>query len=132
MIESDHIFDFFQALKEVSLSLFYYSNNIFRRLSMKTLYINYTYIILIILFGSVRSSRNANVRSFGTNVSRALNLHLSLTGQSQISSRSVLISPRSVPGQSQVSLRSPLGLSELTLSVRRSLKYFVLFVCVCE
>ena len=67
-------------------------------------------------FGSVRSSRNANVRSFGTNVSRALNLHLSLTGQSQISPRSVLgqsqVSPRSVPGQSQVSRRSVSGQSQ--------------------
>ena len=56
-------------------------------------------------------------------MSKALNLHLSLIGQSQVQSQ---VSPRSVPGQSQVSLRSLLVLSELTLSVRRSLKYFVL------
>ena len=45
----------------------------------------------------------------GTSLSKALNLHLSLIGQSQ------------------VRLRSLLGLSELPTSVRRSLKYFVLF-----
>ena len=60
------------------------------------------------------------VRSFGPNLSRALNLHLSLSGQSQVSPRSVLgqsqislrsqVSLRSVSGQSQVSLRSVLGL----------------------
>ena len=38
-----------------------------------------------------------------------------------------LVCLRTVSGQSQVSLRSLLGLSELTSSVRRSLKYFVLF-----
>ena len=60
------------------------------------------------------------VRSSGTSLSRALNLHLSLSGQSQVSLRSF-------PGHCQVSLRFPLGLSELTSSVSRSLKYFVLF-----
>ena len=54
----------------------------------------------------------------GTSLSRALNLHLSLIGQSKVSLRSV-------SGQSQDSLRSVLVLSELTSS-RRSLKYFVL------
>ena len=39
----------------------------------------------------------------------------------------ICVRPRSVSGQSPVSLRSPLGLSELTLSVRWSLKYLVLF-----
>ena len=82
-------------------------------------------------------------------MSRALNLHLkavwvsprSVLGQSQVSLRSVpgqsqsQVGLRSVSGQSQVSprsvpvsLRSLLDLSELTLSVRRSLKYFVLFL----
>ena len=54
----------------------------------------------------------------GTNLSKALNLHLSLVGLSQIC-------PRSVSGQCQVSLG---GLSVPTLSDQRSLKYFVLFV----
>ena len=65
---------------------------------------------MIDVFGSNRSSRNANVRSFGENLSRTLNLHLSLSGQSSIS------------------LRSVSGLSELTSSVRQSLKYFVLLL----
>ena len=60
-----------------------------------------------------------SVCPFGTKLSKALNLHLSLIDQSQVSLRSV-------SGQSQVSLKSPFGLSELTSSVRRSLKYFVL------
>ena len=83
----------------------------------------------------------------GISLSKALNLHLSLIGQSQVCLRSVSgqsqVSHRSVPGQSwvslgsvagqlqvsrRVSLRSLLGLSELTSSVRRSLKYFVLFM----
>ena len=82
-----------------------------------------------VLFGSVRSPRNTNLRScvclFVESLSRALNLHLkavwvsprSVSGQSQVSLRSVLVSGqsqvslRSVPGQSQVSLRSLLGLS---------------------
>ena len=46
----------------------------------------------------------------GTKLSKALNLHLSLIGQSQVSLRSVSgqsqVSLRSVPGQSQVSPRS--------------------------
>ena len=45
-----------------------------------------------------------SVRPFVPNLSRALNLHLSLSGQSQVS-------PRSVPGQSQVSPRSVSDLS---------------------
>ena len=79
----------------------------------------------------------------GTKLSKALNLHLSFIGQSRVCLRSVQgqsqislrsasgqsqVSPRSVPVQSQVSFRSLLGLSELTSSVRRSLKYFVLFM----
>ena len=55
----------------------------------------------------------------GTNLSKALHLYLSLMDQSQFSLRAV-------SGQSQVSLRSILDLSDLTSSVRRSLKYFVL------
>ena len=51
---------------------------------------------------------------------------------SQISQKSQ-VSLRSVSGKSQVSLRSVSGqsqvsLSDLTLSVRRNLKYFVLFM----
>ena len=100
----------------------------------------------------LKKSQCAFIHWFGPNLSRALKLHLSLSGQSQVGPRSVSgqsqvslrsvsgqsqVSPRSVsgqsqvslrpvPGQSQVSLRSVLGLSELTSSVRRSLKYFVL------
>ena len=60
------------------------------------------------------------VRLFDESLSRALNLHLkavwvsprSVSGQSQVSLRSVSgqsqVSPRSVPGQSQVSPRSVL------------------------
>ena len=51
------------------------------------------------LFGSDRSSVNANVRLFDENLSRALNLHLSLSGRSQVGLRSV-------SGRSQVGLRS--------------------------
>ena len=47
-----------------------------------------------------------SVRLFGPSLCRALNLHLSLSGQSQVSLRSV-------PGQSQVSLRSVSGQSAL-------------------
>ena len=54
-----------------------------------------------------------SVRPFVPNLSRALNLHLSLSGQSQVS-------PRSVPDQSQVNLRPVSGQSLV------SLKYFVL------
>ena len=96
------------------------------------------------IFGSFRSSGNQSVclsvhlsvcppvclsvclsvHLSGTSLSKALNLHLSPMGQSQVSLRSVSglfqVSARSVPDQSQVSL---FGLS----SVRRSLKYFVLF-----
>ena len=49
---------------------------------------------------------------FSESLSRALNLHL----------KAVWVSLRSVSGQSQVSLRSLLGLSELISSVRWSLK----------
>ena len=81
------------------------------------------------LFGSVRSSRNANVRLSvclsGEKCSRAHNLHLrSVSDQSQVS-----LSLRSVWGPSQVSLRflrSVSGVSVLTSSDRRSLKYSVL------
>ena len=61
------------------------------------------------------------VCSFGPNLSRALNLNLSLSGQSQVSLRSVQVSPRSVsdqsqvPGQSQVSLRSVSVQSQFSL-----------------
>ena len=58
----------------------------------------------------------------GTKGSKALNLHLSLFGQSQVSLRSVSgqseVSLRSVSGQSQVSPRSVSGLSVPTSSVR--------------
>ena len=61
------------------------------------------------------------VRSFGPNLSRALNLHLSLSGQSQVSPGQSQVSPRSVsdqsqvPGQSQVSLRPVSGQSQVSL-----------------
>ena len=57
-------------------------------------------------FGSVRSLRYAYVRLSGEKCSRALNLHLSLAGQFQV---------------------SLIGLSELNSKVRRSLKYFIFF-----
>ena len=51
-----------------------------------------------------------SVRLSGTKCSKALNLHLSLIGQSRVSLRSVSgqsqVSLRSVSGQSHVSLRS--------------------------
>ena len=59
--------------------------------------------------------------SVDESLSRTLILHLSLSGQSQVSLRSG-------SGQAQVSPRSISGLSELTSSVIRRLKYFVLFV----
>ena len=66
------------------------------------------------IFGSVKEPNESlcvsvrlSVCPSGTSLSRALNLHLSLIGQSQVSLRSVL-------GQSQVSLRFLTGLSELT------------------
>ena len=62
-----------------------------------------------------------SVCPFGTKCSKALNLHLSLIDLSEVSLRSV-------SGQSLVGLRSVSGLSVPTLSDRRSLKYFVLFV----
>ena len=49
--------------------------------------------------GSIRSSRNANVRLAEANYSKAHNIHLSLSGQSPVSLRSV-------SGQSQVVLRA--------------------------
>ena len=62
------------------------------------------------LFGSVRSSGCHSVRLSGTSLSKALNLHLSLIGQSQVSLRAVScqsqVSLRAVSCQSQVSLRS--------------------------
>ena len=55
----------------------------------------------------------------GTSLSKALNLHLSLIGQSQVSLRSASdqskVSLRSVPGQSQASLRSVSGQSQVSL-----------------
>ena len=61
---------------------------------------------------------------FDDKCSRAHNIHLSLSGQSQDSLRSVSGHTRSVLG----SLRSLSGLSVLTSSDRRSLKYFVLLL----
>ena len=52
-------------------------------------------------FGSDRSSRSHNLRSFGPNLSRAFKFHL----------RAVWVSLRPVSGQSQVSLRSVSGQS---------------------
>ena len=63
-------------------------------------------------FGSDRSPRKANVRSFvclfDESLSRALNLHLSLSGQPQVRLRLV-------SGQSQVSLRCLLGYMSVRL-----------------
>ena len=74
------------------------------------------------IFGSVRSSRNANLRSFVCLMksvlgSRARNIHLSLSGQAQVSLRSFLNLSKA-----KVSLSSL-----LTSSDRRSLNYFTLF-----
>ena len=55
-----------------------------------------------IIFGSVRSSRNSNVRPSGPSLSRALILHLLASD----SSGWLQLSLSSVSGQSQVSLRS--------------------------
>ena len=61
-----------------------------------------------------------SVRLFGTKCSKALNLHLYLIGQSQVSLGSVSgqsqVSLRPVSGQSQVSLRSDSGQSQASLS----------------
>ena len=68
---------------------------------------------IIKFFGSVRSPVNANLRLsvclsvclFGQSLSRALNLHL----------KAVLVSPRSVLGQTQVRLRSDSGQTQVSL-----------------
>ena len=87
------------------------------------------------VFGSVRSSRSHNVRSFvhpfSPSLSRALNLHLLASDlswwlQDDKCSRAHTIH-LSLSGQSKVKLRAVSGLSMLTSSERRSLKYFVLF-----
>ena len=63
-----------------------------------------------------RSPRSHSVCLFGTKCSKALNLHLSLIGQSQVSSQ---VSSQVVP-------RSLSGLSLLSSSEGQSLKYLVL------
>ena len=77
------------------------------------------------LFSSVRSSRNANlcssVRSFGSKLSRAFNLHHSGSGIFQVSLRSFLGLSLSL---------SFSKISDLTYSDRRSLKYCVLFIFI--
>ena len=78
------------------------------------------------VFGSVRSSRNANLRLFVCSsvcpvksVPDLSRNHLSLSGQSWVSLRSVSgqsqVSLRSVSGQSQVGLRSVSGQSQVSL-----------------
>ena len=69
------------------------------------------YISSLKVFGSVRSSGSQSVSlSVRPSLSKALNLHLSLIGQSQVSLRAVScqsqVSLRAVSCQSQVSLRS--------------------------
>ena len=134
-------------------------SNVFWLHDEYSLYINLLHYDKTSIFGSVRSSRNVNVRSSDEKCSRAHNIHLSLSGQSQDSLRSLKVSLGSVSGQSQVtqgqsqvslrslkvslrsvsgqsqalrsvlgSLRSLSGLSVLTSSDRRSLKYFVLLM----
>ena len=77
------------------------------------------------IFGSVRSSRNANLRLSVCLSVCLMKVCLELSIFNFLSQ----VSPRSVPGQSQVSGQSQvLGLSELTSSVRRSLKYLVLLL----
>ena len=77
---------------------------------------------LYYIFGSVKEPKESlcvSVCPFGTKCSKSLNLHISFIGQLQVSYRSV-------SDQSQVSFRSVSGLSVLTLSDRRSLKYYIL------
>ena len=71
------------------------------------------------LHQELKESQCPSVRSLGSNLSRALNLHHSGSGLFQVSLRSL-------SGLSQVSLRSFSQLSDLSQSDRRSLKYFVL------
>ena len=73
--------------------------------------------IICRFFGSIRSSRNANLCLSICSVKFCQELTIIFLSQ---------VSPRSVSGQSQVSLGPLLGLSELTLSVRQKLKYFIL------
>ena len=68
------------------------------------------------------------VRLSDEKCSRAHNIHLSLSGQSEESLRSVSgpsqVSPRSVPGQSQVSLRSvAVSLRSVLVSLRSVLGF---------
>ena len=78
------------------------------------------------IFGSVKEPNESlcvsirlSVCPSGTSLSRALNLHLSHIGQSEVSLRSVSgqsqVSLRSVSGQSQVSLRSVSGQFQVSL-----------------
>ena len=87
----------------------------------------------IVIYIEPKKCKSSSVCLFGDKCSRAHIIHLSLSGQSQDSLRSVSGHSRSVSGQSQAlrsvlgSLRSLSGLSVLTSSDKRSLKYFVLF-----
>ena len=108
---------------------------------MTKLSLHFQEFLILFFFGSVRSSRKANVCLFLLLMISALELTLFIifsqvilrivSGQSQESLRSVSgqsqVSPRSVSSQSQVSPQSLSGLSVLNSSDRRSLKYFVLF-----
>ena len=70
----------------------------------------------LVIFGSIRSSINANLRPFVCLMKSVLELSIfiflsqlsirSVSGQSQVVSGQSQVSPRSVSGQSQVSLRS--------------------------
>ncbi len=82
------------------------------------------------IFGSVKEPKESlcpSVCPFGTKCFKALNIHLSLIGQSHVSLGSVSgqsqVSLRSVSGQSQVSLRSVSGQSQV--SHRSLCAYFV-------
>ena len=76
------------------------------------------FIVLCIIFSSVKELRKSLCVSVCPSVRHkfvlALNLNLSLIGQSQVSPRSVP-SLRSVSGQSQVSLRLVSGQSQVSL-----------------
>ena len=75
------------------------------------------FILGIFLAPSGAQGVTLSVCPSGTKCSKALNLHLSLIGLSQVSLRSVSgqsqFSLRSVSGQSQVSLRSVSGQSQV-------------------
>ena len=82
------------------------------------------------IFGSDRSPRNANVRPSGTNLSRAVNLHLSRSESTQRAIKEHLKQSEST--QRAESTKRAI----ISESYHRSLKYCVLFInvffCDCE